>query len=198
MVVGVMLNYTNNASMVHPFFNTLFASIPARTTQIAGSLDVGSLVGASNTYLVYNGSLTTPTCDETVRWHVIEQPAYISRTHFLAMNGMWAGVSACALASARSPRPSAHAASRAEPQLCGRPRQQPQRAGPAHAHALPRAGPHARSVGEAAHRSLSARERDARVRPGGSRRECANTLSEAAARPLVQRHAGEHVCGAAA
>ena len=44
-----------------------------------------------NKIFTYDGSLTTPTCDEIINWVVVHDPQPLSQAQFDAINARWAG-----------------------------------------------------------------------------------------------------------
>jgi len=72
-VVGVMLS----ADKANPVFAEIVASMPrTEGTQVKASPNIipAGLLPAKRDYFLYEGSLTTPPCSETVAWHLLRVP----------------------------------------------------------------------------------------------------------------------------
>eukprot|EP00178_Gracilaria_changii_P013308 TRINITY_DN3768_c0_g2_i1.p1 TRINITY_DN3768_c0_g2~~TRINITY_DN3768_c0_g2_i1.p1 ORF type:complete len:214 (+),score=46.67 TRINITY_DN3768_c0_g2_i1:54-644(+) len=56
-------------------------SLPKKTKASVEDLtiDLQKLLPKNKSYYTYKGSLTTPTCNETLLWHVLETPMYVSK-----------------------------------------------------------------------------------------------------------------------
>jgi carbonic anhydrase len=66
----------------NPGLESLWESMPrvaGGTEQLPEKFDPMSILPASMEYMYFNGSLTTPPCDEGVRWCVLKTPLTVSR-----------------------------------------------------------------------------------------------------------------------
>ncbi|KAF6265506.1 alpha carbonic anhydrase [Scenedesmus sp. NREL 46B-D3] len=85
VVLGVLLELTNDESKVSPALRQIVTAMPlneGENTTIPASININSLLPSSRTYLTYEGSLTTPPCSEGILWHVLTTPMYISQSLF--------------------------------------------------------------------------------------------------------------------
>ncbi len=76
-VVGVM--FADGAA--NPFIEQLWLRMPVAansTMDIAGSLNVETMLPESRDYYSWSGSLTTPPCSEGVAWMLLKQPVTIA------------------------------------------------------------------------------------------------------------------------
>jgi len=60
----------------------VFAAMPAKEdgkADLAGGMNVTTLLPAKRTYWAFEGSLTTPPCSEEVQWHVLKEAVEMSK-----------------------------------------------------------------------------------------------------------------------
>lgn len=65
-----------------PSLDPVFANLPkekgGRGNDAAASIDLATMLPADQTYLTYDGSLTTPPCTEGIRWYVLRTPVGVA------------------------------------------------------------------------------------------------------------------------
>lgn len=90
-VLGVMFEATNSPA-VNPLITAITESVnnKSTTTKTPSSL-FSSFLNNSFPYYMYEGSLTTPNCDEIVNWYVMEKAVPISKNDLLFFTGKWKG-----------------------------------------------------------------------------------------------------------
>lgn len=76
MVIGTLWN---NNGTDHPVFSNFNLDIDG----VVANLDFSGLANPSRRYYHYEGSLTTPTCDETVNWVVMTQAESFSNAQLI-------------------------------------------------------------------------------------------------------------------
>jgi carbonic anhydrase len=66
------------------FFNELFKGLPSKncSTNNKYKFNIFDILPDNLSHYLYNGSLTTPPCSEIVKWVVLEQPIYISKSSY--------------------------------------------------------------------------------------------------------------------
>ena len=86
-VVGVMLvEGEANAALAPVFDNLTTASSEAAPIS---NIDLNSLLPAGRSFTTYNGSLTTPPCNEIVRWLVLDEPLALSAEQIAAFAALF-------------------------------------------------------------------------------------------------------------
>jgi carbonic anhydrase len=81
-VVGVMFK----EGAPNELFNMFVSQFPQPMTTFSSpvAIDLGSLLPKSQRYYQYMGSLTTPSCAETVTWHILTSPVTASKEQIKA------------------------------------------------------------------------------------------------------------------
>jgi carbonic anhydrase len=87
-VVGVMLveGESSNAD-----FDSIFANLPAEESDptAMGNIVLNNLLPESHLFSTYNGSLTTPPCNEIVRWLVLDASVTVSAEQIEAFGAIF-------------------------------------------------------------------------------------------------------------
>lgn len=76
----------------HPVLKAVFDNLPARAgarTTLPAAFDAAALLPAERGYYRYAGSLTTPPCSESVRWHVLKEPVEVSKAQIEAFRARY-------------------------------------------------------------------------------------------------------------
>eukprot|EP01023_Acetabularia_acetabulum_P066687 TRINITY_DN903_c0_g1_i11.p2 TRINITY_DN903_c0_g1~~TRINITY_DN903_c0_g1_i11.p2 ORF type:complete len:328 (-),score=37.17 TRINITY_DN903_c0_g1_i11:2075-3058(-) len=82
----------------------MWPSSTGETLLVNRTLDFNQLIPANPSYMLYDGSLTTPPCTEGVLWHVIEQPLTVSTSQVRALQNA-IGATSNAPTNSRRPQP---------------------------------------------------------------------------------------------
>lgn len=89
-VVGVFIAVGAENSAFAPVWDNLSAAAsPAVTTAVP--VDVAQLLPADRQVYAYSGSLTTPPCDEEVKWFVMNEPVEMSAEQIAAFTDIFTG-----------------------------------------------------------------------------------------------------------
>ncbi|HTH94339.1 MAG TPA: carbonic anhydrase family protein [Rhodocyclaceae bacterium] len=69
----------------------IFAALPtdAGTAKPLSTFNTADLLPSDRSYYAFKGSLTTPPCNENVRWQVLKQPLTISAAQFAAFKAIY-------------------------------------------------------------------------------------------------------------
>lgn len=88
LVIGVM--FDANSTTSNPFLQQLqpssFPSITKESSSAAAALDVNNVINWRSSFYSYQGSLTTPKCDETVTWVLFAQTQSMSKSELAAFS----------------------------------------------------------------------------------------------------------------
>jgi|LauGreDrversion4_2_1035121.scaffolds.fasta_scaffold352004_2 carbonic anhydrase len=94
-VVAIFFDRKKGGDYPNPFFESLNAKDlqGGKLTTTSQNLPLRKLTQDVKKDRVYNyqGSLTTPTCDEIVNWIILDDPQYISSEQLSVFTNMWAG-----------------------------------------------------------------------------------------------------------
>ena len=87
-VVGI-LAYPGDESPESPLIKTMpISHVKSYGAKVAAFVRVGWFLPPDHSYYYYQGSLTTPTCDEKVQWFVMKEPITVSRSVLRTLRDM--------------------------------------------------------------------------------------------------------------
>ena len=92
-VVGIVFK-VDDTSTLATFFNDWspsYADDSTKTFDFNMKKTMNGLFDGKGTYYAYEGSLTTPTCDEVVNWYVFPDPLPITSVQLKAINAYFKG-----------------------------------------------------------------------------------------------------------
>jgi len=89
-VVGILLE---EAEVDNEAYAPVFSNLPAeadRSVSADDSLALGELLPQTRSFYTYQGSLTTPPCNEIVRWLLLDTPVALSAPQIAAYTAIYA------------------------------------------------------------------------------------------------------------
>jgi carbonic anhydrase len=88
LVVGVLVK----EGRANPALAAVFANLPKREGEkvepVGATVDASALFPADRSHFAYDGSLTTPSCSEGIRWRVMRQPIEMSTSQIQAYRSL--------------------------------------------------------------------------------------------------------------
>lgn len=90
LVVGVLGRESSTGADNVAFAPFIAATATASSGDVAGSIDLASLLPTSTDHFAYPGSLTTPPCTEGVQWIVMQNPVDLGPAQIDALQSAYA------------------------------------------------------------------------------------------------------------
>ena len=90
-VVGVMLQIGGHNRGLDPIWDHMPGEPGYPVTAADVSVDAAALLPDDRSYVSYEGSLTTPPCNEGVRWRLLVQPSPVSIDQVAAFRAIYDG-----------------------------------------------------------------------------------------------------------
>lgn len=91
-VIGLVIKAgAENAALKEAFDAIATVSAADTESELAGKINLGSLIPADSKVFRYSGSLTTPPCSEGVKWSVYQNPIELSQDQIDAFKAVYNG-----------------------------------------------------------------------------------------------------------
>lgn len=89
-VLGIMFNSKAGAAD-NPLLSAVIETINNKTSKAVTPKALFPFIKPVSPFYMYEGSLTTPNCDEVVNWYVVEQPVDVNPNQLLFLTSKWKG-----------------------------------------------------------------------------------------------------------